>query len=88
MKKFIVGIAVLSAALLVLSGSDTYAGGPTYAFGDEPYKLNWGYDPDVQSGCQRWNWQQHGWDDHCPVYVHPKVYLYPRSSRVALRTKG
>ena len=34
----------------------------------------------------RWNWQQYQWDDHCPVYVHPKAFMYP--SRAVLRTRG
>jgi len=47
-----------------------------------------GYDPEIQSGCWKWNWQQYHWNNHCPVYVHPKAYMYPRSPRVVLRTKG
>jgi hypothetical protein len=74
---------IVAAFSVVLSGSGAYAG--TYAFGDEPYRLNWGYDPAVESGCLKWNWQQYGWNDHCPIYVHPKAYMYPRA---VLRTKG
>jgi hypothetical protein len=85
-EKSFVQIVVLSAALL--SGGAAYAGGAGYVFGDEPYRLNWGYDPDIQSGCRKWNWQQYGWDDYCPIYFHPKAYMYPRSSRVMLRTRG
>ena len=79
--------AMLAAAsVLLLSGGSAYSG--HYAFGDEPYRLNWGVDPEIQSGCWKWNWQQYQWDDYCPVYVYPKAYMYPRSSRVILRTKG
>ena len=31
------------AAAMVLSGGSAYAG--PYPFGDEPYRLDWGYDP-------------------------------------------
>lgn len=79
--------AIAAAFSVALLSSPAYSG--SYPFGDEPYRLNWGYDPEIQSGCLRWNWQQYGWDDYCPVYVHPKAYMYyPRSRHVALRTKG
>ena len=79
--------AVIGAAIsiMLLSSSGAYSG--TYPFGDEPYRLNWGYDPEIQSGCWKWNWQLYQWDDHCPVYINPKAYMYLRS-RVVLRTKG
>jgi hypothetical protein len=80
--------AIIAAAFAVVLLSSSGASSGTYPFGDEPYRLNWGYDPEVQSGCLRWNWQQHGWDDHCPVYIHPKAYMFPRRSRVVLRTRG
>jgi len=83
-KSFAIFAAAVSA--LLLSGKGAYSG--PYPFGDEPYRLNWGYDPEIDSGCWKWNWQQHGWDNHCPVYLSPKVYLYPRSPRVVLRSKG
>jgi hypothetical protein len=86
MKKSLVGIVAFSAMLV--SGGAAYAGGAAYPFGDEPYRLNWGYDPAVESGCLQWNWQQYGWNDHCPIYIHPKAYMYPRASRVVLRTRG
>ena len=86
MKKSVVGIVAFGAVLLL--GGAAYAGGSAYPFGDEPYRLNWGYDPEIQSGCWKWNWQQYGWDDYCPIYIHPKAYMYPRSSRVLLRTRG
>jgi hypothetical protein len=81
-------LAIVAAAfsVVLLSASGAYAG--PYPFGDEPYRLNWGYDPAVESGCLKWNWQQYQWNDNCPIYVHPKAYMYPRSSRVVLRTKG
>ena len=31
------------AAVMVLSGGSAYAG--PYPYGDEPYRLDWGYDP-------------------------------------------
>jgi hypothetical protein len=61
------------------------------AFGDEPYWPGFGnqFEPEISSGCWKWNWQQHSWYDHCPFYVRPKAYMYPHSySRVTLRTKG
>jgi len=58
-----------------------------FAFGDQPYLSGLADEPEVTSGCWRWNWQQHGWYDHCPRYVHPKAYMYPRA-RVVLRTRG
>jgi hypothetical protein len=85
MKKSIVAIVAFSTVLL---GGAACAGGAAYPFGDQPYRLNWGYDPEIQSGCWKWNWQQYGWDDYCPSYIHPKAYMYPRRSRVALRTRG
>jgi hypothetical protein len=86
MQKSLFGIAAAAFSLVLLSGSGAYAG--PYPFGDEPNRLNWGYDPGIESGCLRWNWQQYLWNDYCAVYVHPKAYMYPRSSRVVLRTKG
>jgi hypothetical protein len=91
MKKIAILAATLSA--LVLSSSGAYSGSG-YPFGDEPYTLDWGYLPywnnwpQIQSGCWQWNWQQYQWNDRCPVYVAPKAYMHPRSSRAALRTKG
>ena len=74
--------AIITAAFSValLSGSGAHAGG--YPFGDEPYRLNWGYDPAVESGCLKWNWQQYQWNDTCPVYIHPKAYMRPRATHV------
>ncbi|TYO61212.1 hypothetical protein FXV83_39210 [Bradyrhizobium hipponense] len=70
---------------LVFVSSAAYCG--SYPFGDEPYRLEWSYDPQIPSGCWKWNWQLYQWQDYCPVYVHPKAYMYPRTG-VVLRTKG
>jgi hypothetical protein len=80
--------AIAAAAFLVVFLSAGSAQAGPYAFGDPPYRLDWGYDPEIESGCWKWNWQQYQWNDYCPRYVHPKAYMYPRSSRAALRTKG
>ena len=72
------------ATVVFLSSASAYAG--PYPFGDEPYRLDWGYDPHIQSGCLKWNWQQSYWNDHCPIYVRPKAYMYP--GRTVLRVKG
>ena len=85
MQKSLLAIAAAVSFLIATSGGAV--SGP-YRFGDEPYRLNWGYDPQIESGCRKWNWQQYLWNDTCPIYVHPKAYMYPRSSRVVLRTKG
>ena len=74
------------AAVVLLGATGAQAG--TYPFGDEPYRLDWGYEAENQSGCWKWNWQQYHWNDYCAVYIHPKAYMYPRSSRVVLRSKG
>ncbi len=86
MRKSFLAIIASAFSVLLLSANAAYSG--TYPFGDEPYRLNWGYDPAVESGCLKWNWQQYGWDDYCPVYIHPKAYMYPRSSRAIVRAKG
>ena len=79
--------AIIAAAFfaVMLSGSGANAG--PYPFGDEPYRLNWG-DPAVESDCLKWNWQQYLWNDYCAVYVQPKAYMYPRSTRYVVRAKG
>jgi hypothetical protein len=82
---------VMFAAVMLLSSSNAYAG--PYQFGDEPYFLDWGYDPHIQSGCLKWNWQQDQWNNHCPVYVQPKAYMHPgravlRGRRISQRSKG
>jgi hypothetical protein len=83
--KSLFAITAAAFSVMLFSGSAAYAG--PY-FGDEPYRLIWGYDPGVESGCLKWNWQQYQWNDNCPIYVHPKAYMYPRSSGVVVRTKG
>ena len=86
MQKSLFSIIAAAFSVLLLSGSGAFAG--PYPFGDEPYTLNWGYYPQIESGCWKWNWQQHQWNDTCPVYINPKAYMYPRSSHVVLRTRG
>jgi hypothetical protein len=86
MKKPFLAIVGATFSALVLSTGAACSG--TYPFGDEPYTLDWGSFPQIQSGCWKWNWQQYQWNNYCPVYVHPKAYMYPRSSRAALRTKS
>ena len=79
--------AIVAAAFSVVLSASSAQAGP-YPFGDQPYRLDWGYDPEIESGCWKWNWQLYQWNDHCARYVHPKAYMYPRSSRVVLRTRG
>lgn len=86
MKKSFFAIAGAAISLVVLSSSSAYSG--PYPFGDEPYRLDWGYDSAVESGCLRWNWQLQQWNDHCTRYVQPKAYMRPRASHVVVRTKG
>ena len=42
MQKFLFAIF---ATVMVLSGGSANAG--PYPFGDEPYRLDWGYDPQI-----------------------------------------
>jgi len=86
MKKSFFAIVGAAISIVVLSSSSAYSS--PYPFGDEPYRLDWGHDSAVESGCLKWNWQLHQWNDHCARYVQPKAYMYPRSSRVVIRTKG
>ena len=79
---------IVAAAFSVLVLSTSGARSEPYAFGDPPYTLNWWYYPQIQTGCWKWNWQQYLWNDYCPAYVSPKAYMYPRASRVAVRTRG
>ena len=83
MPKSVLAIIAAAFSVVLLSGSAARA----YPYGDEPYTLNWEYYPQIQNGCWKWNWQQYQWNDTCPVYVHPKAYLFPHS-RVVLRTRG
>ena len=78
---------VAIATAVCLYASPVSAQGP-YPFGDEPYRLNWYPDPEIAAGCWKWNWQLYQWQDRCPVYVNPKAYMFSRSSRAVLRTKG
>jgi hypothetical protein len=80
--------AIIAATFSLLVFSTGGAQSEPYPFGDPPYTLNWSYYPQIQTGCWKWNWQQDLWNDYCPVYVHPKAYMYPRASRVVLRTRG
>ncbi|WP_082747566.1 hypothetical protein [Bradyrhizobium macuxiense] len=86
MQKSFSAIIAAVVSIVILSSSAARAG--DYPFGDPPYRLDYGYDPQVESGCLRWNWQLYQWQDHCPVYIHPKAYMYPRASGAVLRTKG
>lgn len=82
-------ILTLLAAVAVLSISNGAVRAGTYPFGDPPYRLDFWYDPQVESDCLKWNWQQYQWEDHCPVYVHPKAYMYyGRYRHAVVRTKG
>ena len=83
MQKSLFAIIAAAFSLVLLSSS----GAGAYPYGDEPYSLNWDFYPQIQSGCWKWNWQQYQWNDTCPVYVHPKAYMYPRAGAV-LRTRG
>lgn len=85
MTKLVFKFVFAGAVTAVLLGA-----GDAHAFGDEPYWPGFGnrYEPAIASGCWRWNWQQYSWYDHCPSYVRPKAYMYPRSYRVAVRAKG
>lgn len=71
-------LAAFAAAFAVQSGR-------AQAFGDVPDSY---FDPAVDVGCLKWNWYQHANYNVCPVYPHPKAYMYPRRVRAALRVKG
>ncbi|MFZ5734795.1 MAG: hypothetical protein ACOY4O_18840 [Pseudomonadota bacterium] len=79
-------LAVTAVAGVMLSFA---VSGKAMAIGDQPYwpaPYNW--EPAIQSGCWKWNWQQFNWYDHCPVYVRPKAYMYPRGAyRPVVRAK-
>jgi hypothetical protein len=62
--------------------------GNAHAFGDPP-DFATSIGPASAPGCFARNWQQHSWYDTCPVYVHPKAYMYrPPLHGVALRVRG
>ena len=86
MKRSFLAIVAAVFSLVLLSASGAYSG--TYPLGDEPYRLNLWHDPAIATGCWKWNWQQHHWNDYCAVYVHPKAYMYPRASRTVLRSRN
>ena len=85
MKKSLLAIAAAFSFFVATSGSAV--SGPYYPFGDAPYTLTWGSYPQIEQGCWKWNWQLYEYHDHCPVYLHPKAYMF-RGSNVVLRTKG
>jgi hypothetical protein len=80
-------LVVVAASSFLMASSGGAISGP-YTFGDEPYTLNWGRYQRSKRVAGSGIGQQYQYNDHCPVYVHPKAYMYPRSSRVVLRTKG
>jgi hypothetical protein len=88
MQKSLLAISAAAVSAMLLSTAPAYSDPYPYAFGDPPYTLNWWYYPQIQSGCWKWNWQQYLWNDYCPVYVHPKAYMYYPHSRAVLRTRG
>ncbi|WP_042335616.1 hypothetical protein [Bradyrhizobium sp. DOA9] len=79
-------VAIVAAACLCALPASAQTG--PYPFGDEPYRLDWYPDPATATGCLKWNWQQHHWDNYCPVVVQPKAYMYPRARAVVVRAKG
>ena len=70
MQKSLFAIVTAAFAVTVLSGTGAHAG--PYPYGDQPYRLNWQYNPEIASGCLKWNWQEYQWNDSCPVYVYPE----------------
>jgi len=94
MRRSCLATLVAAGSMLVLSASSALSGSywsnanGKYPFGDPPYTPDFGYDPEITTGCWKWNWQQYQWDEHCPVYVHPKAFMYPRSYRAVLRARG
>jgi hypothetical protein len=81
-------LVIAAVAVVMGSSSVAYSGNAPYIFGDLPYRLDFGPDPQVESGCFRWNWQQYQWEDFCAVYVNPKAYMHPRANRAVVRTRG
>lgn len=55
------------------------------AFGDYP---DGQFVPYIDVGCWRWNWYQHAYYNVCPVYPHPKAYMYPTRARAVVGAKG
>ncbi|WP_375780182.1 hypothetical protein ACE103_15875 [Bradyrhizobium sp. ma5] len=81
-------VIMAAAAAIVVVSSTAARAGDIYPFGDPPYRLDYVVEPQIESGCWKWNWQLYQYQDRCPAYIHPKAYMFSRSSRVVLRTKG
>jgi hypothetical protein len=81
-----VSAIIATAAFIVLSSTSAQSG--DYPVGDPPYRLDYAHEPQIESSCLKWNWQQYLWEDHCPIYVHPKAYMYPRAAHALIRAKG
>ena len=81
-------LAVFVAAICLVVASPAGAQSRPYPFGEPPYRIDSYYEPEIANGCWKWNWQQHQWDNYCPVYVQPKAFMYPRTLGAVLRTKG
>jgi hypothetical protein len=81
-------LAITAAVVVIGSSSAAYSGNGPYVFGDSPYRLDFGPDPRVESGCLKWNWQEYQWNDFCAAYVHPKAYMHPRSRRSVVQVRG
>ncbi len=68
---------LLLLAALLLSAPQARADQFRYILGDEPY---WSGEDSgraaIAAGCYKWNWQQYGWYNVCPVYLHPKAFRY------------
>jgi hypothetical protein len=71
-------LPILVAALLIPAGR-------AFAWGDAPSRQ---FDSAIDASCWKWNWYQHAYYNVCPVYLHPKAYMYPRHIGAALRVKG
>jgi len=70
------------AFVLLTAAACLGAAAPAQAIGDQPYWPGWyNWEPGIQSGCWKWNWQQFSWYD-CKVLPPPRAYLYHRSSAV------
>ena len=74
MQKSLLAIAAAFSFLIATSGSAI--SGP-YAFGDEPHTLSWGYYPQIEGGCWKWNWQQYQYNDHLPGLRAPEGLHVP-----------
>ncbi len=92
--EMLAGVAFMSrgfskAAVYVTVLLSCLFAGSAHAFGDRPYWPGFAneYEPEIASGCWKWNWQQHSWYDHCPLYVRPKAYMFSRTGS-ALRLRG